>query len=105
MKIAHIVMGLVVGAAIGTGEAARAQSDAWKPAGDHIKTRWAKDVKLEAPLPEYPRPQLVREKWVNLNGLWNYAVLPDGADAKPVAEGKILVPFPIESSLSGVARR
>lgn len=106
MKIAHIVMGLVIsGAALGLADAARAQNAAWKPAGDHIRTRWAKDVKPEAPLPEYPRPMLVREKWMNLNGLWDYRVMSGGNDPQVEASGKILVPFPIESSLSGVARR
>lgn len=74
----------------------------WKPAGDQVMTRWARDVDLDAPLPEYPRPQLVRPDWLNLNGLWSYAVTPG---EPPVAhEGQILVPFPIESSLSGVGR-
>src|SRR4051812_35736231 len=48
----------------------------WKPVPGKPMTRWAKDVKPETPLPEYPRPQLVREKWQNLNGLWNYAITP-----------------------------
>ncbi len=106
MKIAHIVIGLVVGsAAFAFNDSAHAQDAAWKPAGDHIKTRWAKDVNPAAPLPEYPRPMLVRDKWLNLNGLWDYRVVSGGNDPQVEASGKILVPFPIESSLSGVARR
>src|SRR5438309_11250856 len=78
----------------------------WKPAEGPLMTRWAKDVSPTNVHPEYPRPQMVREKWVNLNGLWDYAVVPQ----KPVAQardsaanrvsisdewdGQILVPFP-----------
>ncbi|HWQ22157.1 MAG TPA: beta-galactosidase, partial [Clostridia bacterium] len=67
-----------------------------------IVTRWAREVDPHAPLQEYPRPQLVRPDWLNLNGLWSYAVTKG---EPPVNyEGLILVPFPIESSLSGVGR-
>ena len=76
----------------------------WKPAGDRINTRWAAEVDPAAPLPEYPRPTLVRSRWRNLNGLWNYSLTPAGAAAPGEAQGRILVPFPIESSLSGVQR-
>ena len=75
----------------------------WAPKGDLIKTRWAADVNPAAPRPEYPRPQMVRPDWVNLNGLWDYAITPAEASyGKP--EGQILVPFCAESSLSGVQR-
>ncbi len=76
----------------------------WKPAGDKIKTAWASKVDPSAPLPEYPRPQMMRDMWQNLNGLWNYAILPKGANAPEKFDGKILVPFAIESSLSGVQK-
>ena len=69
----------------------------WKPADGPLKTRWAKDVSPEKVLPEYPRPQLVRKDWLNLNGLWDIK-LGDGT------ETKILVPFAIESALSGVMK-
>ena len=75
---------------------------AWTP-GDGLKTRWAADVNPANPLPEYPRPQMVRADWINLNGLWDYAITPsDGKYEK--AEGQILVPFCAESALSGVQR-
>lgn len=64
----------------------------------------AAEVDPAAPLPEYPRPTLVRSRWRNLNGLWNYSLTPAGAAAPGEAQGRILVPFPIESSLSGVQR-
>ena len=75
----------------------------WQPAGDRIRTPWADQVNPAAPLPEYPRPLMQRTEWMNLNGLWDYAVLPNGSFLeKP--DGKILVPYCIESSLSGVGR-
>lgn len=76
----------------------------WKPAGDKIKTPWAEHVDPAAVLPEYPRPQLVRERWMNLNGLWDYAIRPLGAAEPESMDGKILVPFAVESSLSGVQK-
>ncbi len=74
----------------------------WQPKSAALTTRWAKDVTPENVHAEYPRPQMVRETWQNLNGLWDYAIV--GKDvAKPIAwDGQILVPFPVESALSGV---
>ena len=68
-------------------------------------TRWAAEVSPTNALPEYPRPQLVRADWLNLNGLWDYAITPATTDKAPAFEGQILVPFPLESALSGVMRR
>ena len=84
---------------------AGAQDDTgWRMQAGPLATRWAAEVSPEAPLPEYPRPQLVRDDWGNLNGLWSYAVR--AANEPPDAfDGEILVPFPIESALSGVMRR
>ena len=76
----------------------------WAPVGENIKTSWAEEINPANPHPEYPRPQMVRADWMNLNGLWNYSVT-DAAAETFAAEGKILVPFAIESSLSGVGRR
>ncbi|HZU86004.1 MAG TPA: glycoside hydrolase family 2 TIM barrel-domain containing protein, partial [Anaerolineaceae bacterium] len=64
----------------------------------------AAQVDPNYPLPEYPRPQLVRADWQNLNGLWDYAILPASANAPTLYEGKILVPFAVESALSRVGR-
>ncbi|HWS01412.1 MAG TPA: hypothetical protein VN249_12395, partial [Prolixibacteraceae bacterium] len=79
-------------------------SQAWKPAGDHIKTKWADQVNPQNTLPEYPRPLLVRNDWSNLNGLWDYAILAKGNGLPSQFDGKILVPFAVESSLSGVQK-
>ena len=77
----------------------------WKPADVPIKTRWAKDVSPDKVWPEYPRPQMVRkDNWINLNGLWRYGI--SAKDKEPESrDGEILVPFCIESSLSGVGKR
>jgi len=77
----------------------------WQPVSGHIMTRWAKDVKPDCPWPEYPRPQLTRPEWQNLNGLWDYAILPHTAKLTDFSsQGQILVPYPVESALSGVKR-
>lgn len=66
-------------------------------------TRWAADVTPTRVLPEYPWPQMVRTHWQNLNGLWDYAVVAAAAAEPDTYAGHILVPFPIQSQLSGVA--
>jgi len=77
----------------------------WKPAGDRIKTRWADDVTPEKVLPEYPRPQMQRTEWKNLNGLWQYAITSTHSKRPATWDGQILVPFCIESALSGVGKK
>ena len=77
----------------------------WKPApGPFPLTRWAKDVSPDKVLPEYPRPQLVRKDWLNLNGLWDYSVIAKEGPQPSAYQGQILVPFPIEAPLSGVGK-
>src|SRR5262245_18041410 len=79
----------------------------WKPAAGPLLTKWAKDVSPDKVHPEYPRPQLVRKEWKNLNGLWQLAFAKEG-EQPPVGKElpeRILVPFPIESALSGVMKR
>lgn len=82
-----------------------AQKTEWKPAGTKILTPWAEQVDPGNPLPEYPRPQLQRENWLNLNGLWDYAIVPQGTNRPPTFDGQILVPYAVESALSGVGKR
>ena len=76
----------------------------WKPAGEKIKTEWANKVNPKQVLPEYPRPIMERKEWKNLNGLWNYAIQEAGKPTPAKYAGQILVPFAVESSLSGVMK-
>ncbi len=77
----------------------------WQPAQGPLMTRWAKDVSPKNAHPEYPRPQMVRKDWQNLNGLWSYAITAKDAAQPAQWDGQILVPFPVESALSGVMKR
>lgn len=82
----------------------------YAPAGDSLKTRWASEITPENVWQEYPRPQMARFddnwqlSWINLNGLWDYAIRPKGENSIDEFDGKILVPFCVESSLSGVQK-
>src|SRR5215218_485588 len=85
-------------AALAIASAARAQ-----PA-PRLTTRWTTQVRSDRTLPEYPRPQLVRSAWQNLNGRWDYAIRDRVAPAPDTFDGRILVPFAPESYLSGVQK-
>ena len=101
MKLTHIAATVLVAmTAISCNTAGKAD---WAPAGGRIMTTWGENLDPSAVLPEYPRPQMVRDQWKNLNGLWEYAITP--ADTEPQKmDGSILVPFAVESALSGVGR-
>ncbi len=77
----------------------------WKPVEGKIKTRWAEQVNPDNVLLEYPRPIMERAEWKNLNGLWEYAIIEKGSHTPTSFDGQILVPFAVESSLSGVGKR
>lgn len=94
-----VLGGLVLGGGIGS---VAAQN--WKPADNPLFTRWAKDVSPDNVWPEYPRPTMVRSDWTNLNGLWDYAIVPRESGKPDAWDGKILVPFAVESALSGVRK-
>ncbi|REK27702.1 MAG: glycoside hydrolase family 2 [Planctomycetota bacterium] len=97
---------IVSGAALCvTDSAVHADDGKWQPAESPLMTRWAKEVSPESVWPEYPRPQLVRKSWQNLNGLWQYAIRKREEPQPGEFDGDILVPFPVESALSGVKRR
>src|SRR3954463_11347457 len=77
----------------------------WHQQKDALMTQWAPDVSPDNALREYPRPQMERPEWVNLNGLWDYAIVPSDTEGFPKKfQGKILVPYPVESALSGVMK-
>lgn len=78
----------------------------WQLKKARIMTPWAEQVNPEAVLPEYPRPQLVRDNWLNLNGIWDFTRTPDRVyNADQTFTNKILVPFPMESAISGLMWR
>jgi beta-galactosidase/beta-glucuronidase len=87
--------------ALSIGPAVRAD---WAPVEGQLMTRWAKEVTPDHALPEYPRPQMVRREWQNLNGLWDYAIVAKDAARPDSFQGQILVPFPVQSALSGVKK-
>jgi len=76
----------------------------WQPANGPLMTRWATQVSPEKVHSEYPRPQMVRKNWQNLNGLWDYAIVQKEQQQPDTFDGQILVPFPVESALSGVMK-
>lgn len=97
-----IVMIVIAGIFCGK-EKARQDVD-WHPVEGKIMTRWAKNVTSHTAHPEYPRPQMKRKEWLNMNGIWEYAIRSDEEKAPEQYDGSILVPFPVESALSGVKK-
>ncbi|MCB1019688.1 MAG: beta-galactosidase [Acidobacteria bacterium] len=76
----------------------------YKPADGPLMTRWAKQVSPDNALPEYPRPQLRRNEWLNLNGMWQYAIVDRDAAQPSSWQGEILVPFVPQAALSGIGK-
>jgi hypothetical protein len=78
-----------------------------QPAQAPLMTRWAKDVHPDRTHPDYPRPQMQRQRWMHLNGIWQFAIAKndDAVDPGKELPDRILVPFPVESALSGVMKR
>ncbi len=93
--------GFAAAAAVGFACLTPSAASAQQPS---LVTRWAREVRPDSVLPEYPRPQLRRAAWQSLNGRWDYAVTAKDAAAPAQWDGTILVPFPIESQLSLVRR-
>ncbi|PWV47087.1 glycoside hydrolase family 2 protein [Chitinophaga sp. S165] len=100
MNTRHLWLWAVLALASTTTNAQSSYAQAPTP----LQTRWAKQVTPSNVLPEYPRPQMVRARWQNLNGLWQYAITAKDSAMPTTYAGQILVPYPIESSLSGVGK-
>lgn len=101
MKLVPLMLGVCLAQVM----AVSAQTKDWKPVPGKIASPWVEKLNPASPLPEYPRPQLVRQQnWKNLNGLWDYSIQPKSASQPAKFDGKILVPFAVESSLSGVGK-
>ncbi len=85
---------------------AAVQVQAWQIKQAPLMTQWAAQVNTNAPLPEYPRPQLVRTNWLNLNGIWQFqpGATNDAVPAGQNLTNQILVPYPMESAISGVMK-
>ncbi len=98
-----VYMSILIATAL-SGTAPGDSPDEWKPAHGRLATRWTTQVDPAKTHPEYPRPQMVRPEWVNLNGLWDYAIRPKGGERPAAFDGRVLVPFPVESALSGVMK-
>ncbi len=82
----------------------KTDNDLWQIPNNSLLTKWAKDVDPENAWSAYPRPQLQRKEWLSLNGLWDYAIMDGTNEPEVIDHGKILVPFPVESALSGVQK-
>ena len=86
-------------------EPSKAQGIDSKASEGRLRTRWAEVLDSKNVLGEYPRPILERKRWMNLNGAWDYAIVSRGSERPVLFDGHILVPFPVESQLSGVGRQ
>ncbi|MFF3897160.1 AbfB domain-containing protein [Streptomyces sp. NPDC001812] len=102
---ALLVLALFGSAALTGSAPATAASQAWTPEPAPMTTPWTSQVPVDTPLPEYPRPQLTRPDWANLNGIWDFAVTPADAGRPASFTEQIRVPFVAESALSGIQRR
>ena len=97
------IINLLIIAIIGSFSAVQGQEATYSKADNPLFTPWADEVTPNNALPEYPRPMMKREHWKNLNGLWDFTVNDKGRNRRNYQD-KILVPYPVESALSGVKK-
>ncbi|HWO59045.1 MAG TPA: AbfB domain-containing protein, partial [Umezawaea sp.] len=105
-RVLSVVTALLVATTTAVAIAPPASAAVWQPKPFQLTTPWTSQVSPTNALPEYPRPQLVRSEWLNLNGVWEFAGAPNLDSppiGRPLAEG-VLVPYPVESALSGIKR-
>ena len=76
----------------------------WQPVAGSMLTEWGENISPDNAWTEYPRPQMVRKNWTNLNGMWEYSITRQSDKRAGGWDGEILVPFAIEAPLSGVGR-
>jgi hypothetical protein len=104
--LGYVLSSAGVGPFAGDPNPAAAAVDGWTEGTPPLTTPWTKDVSPSNALPQYPRPQLRRSHWRNLNGVWQFAAAKAG-EAPPTGRKlgeRVLVPYPIESALSGIQR-
>jgi len=104
LKISIFAALLITNLTLGQSSMNTQNAGHWKPAGDKITTKWAEEVTPNNAWKQYPRPQMVRKDWKNLNGLWDYAIVSKDSQKPENYDGRILVPFAAESALSGVGK-
>ena len=97
-KVVLILWGMFLGVGI------QLNAQSYQSVKGKIMTSWGEQVSPENVWREYPRPQLKRGEWKNLNGLWDYAITPKESAEPDAFQGEILVPFAVESALSGVGK-
>lgn len=102
---AAAVLALAVTGLLASGTAPAGAAAAWTPKPAPMTTPWTDQVPVDNPLPEYPRPQLTRPDWANLNGIWDFAVTSRDAGQPSSFGEQIRVPFAPESALSGIQRK
>jgi hypothetical protein len=106
LAVLAAVSATVLSVTVAPGSSAAPASAGWQPKTPPISTPWTNQVGPDNALPQYPRPQLTRSQWRNLNGVWQFAAATDG-QAPPFGKSldeRILVPYPVESALSGIMR-
>jgi hypothetical protein len=99
-----LAVGSLVSGCLLLSQVRAADTAAWTLGTSPLYTRWAKTLNPTNVWTEYPRPQLVRKDWLNLNGVWDYVFMGGETNHPAHYQGHILVPFPVESGLSGVAQ-
>lgn len=106
LAVALLASFVVLAVGIGSPVGAQTSGSGYDKKNSPLDTPWTAEVGPKNALPKYPRPQMVRERWQNLNGVWQFEGASEGEDpplGRELSE-RVLVPYPIESALSGIKR-